>query len=126
MKYSDISELSDQLNGHVLGRAMRVAVGLCAVLTCVAASAQDDPLQQRRQELRSTVRQQGGYYPQQGANPVAPVNYNKPPINAPTSTSAENAAKPANLRHLSAEERTELRRQLARELRAQRGPSNAQ
>lgn len=92
------------MNTHV-GRLIfaRCTVGfavlsLAATLGSVSAWAQSDAApvagpDARRNELRMVVRQ-----PQQGA------------------TAAVNAAGP---RHLSAEERSQLRRQLTRELRAQ-------
>ncbi len=109
--------VSSQVRAFGSGLTLRVAAFLAAllasVIACSPAWAQDDPLQQRRQELRSTVRQQRG-------DGVAPVNFSK----QPNSGADNKAAGPVNLRHLTAEERTELRRQLARDLRAQRGPAN--
>jgi hypothetical protein len=105
-----------QGRGSSQTRALGMGFALGLALACLAASmaawGQDDPLQQRRQELRSTVRQQRG-------DGLATVTYNKPA----NSSAATNAAGPVNQRHLTAEERTELRRQLARDLRAQRGPA---
>jgi hypothetical protein len=73
-----------------------------------AQMVQADPqelLQQRRQELRSTVRQQQ----------LGPVLNTAVAVPA-TPASAVNANSP---RRLSMEEKTELRRQLARDMRAQ-------
>jgi hypothetical protein len=99
--------VGSQVRAFGSGLTLRVAAFLAAllasVIACSPAWAQDDPLQQRRQELR-----------------VAPVNFSK----QPNSGADNKAAGPVNLRHLTAEERTELRRQLARDLRAQRGPAN--
>jgi hypothetical protein len=117
MKYSNASTHNAHGQGLVSSQTralgLGLAVGLASLLACAAAWGQDDPLQQRRQELRSTVRQQG-------ADGVATVNYNK---QANSGTDSK-VAGPVNLRHLTAEERSELRRQLARDLRAQRGPGN--
>jgi hypothetical protein len=94
--------------------AVKVAVGVAAVVACMAASAQDNPqLQQRRQELRSTVRQQHAIV-------QAPASQNT------QSNSQDSAASAPTPRHLSADERTELRRQLTRDLRAQRSTGSAQ
>lgn len=94
----------------VLLRAL--ALGLLTATGCMSAWGQDDPLlQQRRQELRSMVRQQ---------QPVAAG----PSATLVQASGSDNAASAANQRHLSFEERTELRRQLARDLRAQRGTGN--
>jgi hypothetical protein len=89
--------------GWLISRSTRSAtctavLGLAAALGCAGAAAQADAAHlpdpnARRTELRSMVRQ-----PQQG-------------------TAANGKA--AELRHLSAEERSQLRRQLTRELRAQ-------
>jgi FKBP-type peptidyl-prolyl cis-trans isomerase (trigger factor) len=80
----------------------------------MAAWGQDDPqLQQRRQELRSTVRQQHAIV-QAPASQSTPIN------------SQDSAASIPAPRHLSAQERTELRRQLTRDLRAQRSTGSAQ
>jgi hypothetical protein len=118
MKYSNALAHTAHRQGLANSRAralgLGVTVGLASLLACAAAWGQDDPVQQRRQELRSTVRQQR-------ADGVATVNYNK---QASSGTDSK-AAGPVNLRHLTAEERTELRRQLARDLRAQRSPGNA-
>jgi Spy/CpxP family protein refolding chaperone len=78
--------------------ACTAVLGLAAALGCAGAAAQADAARMsdpnaRRTELRSMVRQ-----PQQGAT---------------------TSGKAAELRHLSAEERSQLRRQLTRELRAQ-------
>lgn len=117
MKYSNALTHHAHGQGLVICQiralGLGLTLGLASLLACTAAWGQDDPLQQRRQELRSTVRQQRG-------DGVATINYSKPA----TSGADNQAAGPANLRHLSAEERTELRRQLARDLRAQRGPGN--
>jgi hypothetical protein len=117
MKYSNAFTQNAHRQGLTSSRAkalgLGLTLGLASLLACSAAWGQDDPLQQRRQELRSTVRQQR-------ADGVATVNYNK---QANSGTDSK-AAGPVNLRHLTAEERTELRRQLARDLRAQRGPGN--
>ncbi len=78
------------------------AWGLVAVLACSSTLAQTEPQQQlRKQELRSAVRQVV-------ATPAGPRQ-----------TPAELAAD-ESLRHLNAQERSELRRQLTRDLRAQR------
>jgi hypothetical protein len=92
--------------------ARPLAVGVATVAACMAAWGQDD-LQQRRQELRSTVRQQHATVQAQ------------PQANAQNSGQDSATSAPAP-RHLSADERTELRRQLTRDLRAQRSTGSAQ
>jgi hypothetical protein len=78
------------------------AWGLVAALACSSTLAQTEPQQQlRKQELRSAVRQVV----------VTPAG--------PRQTPADLAAD-ENMRHLNAQERGELRRQLTRDLRAQR------
>lgn len=94
--------------------AKALAVGVATVLACMAAWAQEDPqLQQRRQELRSTMRQQHT------------IVQTLPQPNA-QSNSPDSATSAPMPRHLSADERTELRRQLTRDLRAQRSTGSAQ
>jgi hypothetical protein len=85
-----------------LTRALFLVVG--ALVVSMAAWGQSEPLALRRIELRSAVRQQQ-------ANNVAPVN------NANQTNNTVD--KPVNERHLSPDERLQLRHQLTRDLREQ-------
>jgi hypothetical protein len=88
-------------------------------LLCTAAVAHHDQQHLRQQELRSTVRQQ--------MDKPLPVRQNAPQsVSSVTAKAAAlasragiEAAADANARHLNAQERIELRRQLTRDLQAQ-------
>ena len=80
------------------------AWGLTSLVVSMAAWGQSEPLALRRLELRSAVRQQH-------ANNAASVN---------NATQTNNTVdKPVNERHLSPDERLQLRHQLTRDLREQ-------
>jgi hypothetical protein len=94
--------------------------GALSAMLCTAAVAHHDPQHLRLQELRSTVRQQM-------AQPLPARQITPQPVSSATAQAAAQAsqaglqaAADANARHLSAQERVELRRQLTRDLQAQR------
>jgi hypothetical protein len=92
--------------------------GALSALLCSAAAAHHDAQHLRQQELRSTVQQMAK---PAAAKPAAPVNQ---AAKAAAQAGVQSAAD-ANAHHLSAQERLELRRQLTRDLQAQRNPSDS-
>ncbi len=94
--------------------------GAVSAFLCSAAVAHHDPQHLRQQELRSTVRQQMALpMPARQSSPQ-PVSSSTAQAAAQASQAGIQAAADANARHLSAQERVELRRQLTRDLQAQR------
>jgi hypothetical protein len=108
-------------NGKNLGKNWGKNLGgALSAMLCTAAVAHHDPQHLRLQELRSTVRQQM-------AQPLPARQITPQPVSSATAQAAAQAsqaglqaAADANARHLSAQERVELRRQLTRDLQAQR------
>lgn len=94
--------------------------GAFSALLCNAAVAHHDVPHMRQQELRSTVRQQMATPQLARQSAPQPAKPAAAQAAAQASQAGIQAATDANARHLSAQERVELRRQLARDLQAQR------
>ncbi len=97
--------------------------GVLLALLCTTAVAHHDAQHLRQQELRSTVRQQmGNPVPVHQGVPASAIQFNQAQSAAQARIATE---ADANARHLSAQQRVELRRQLTRDLQAQRNPSSS-
>lgn len=95
-------------------------VSICSALLCTAAVAHHDPQHLRQQELRSTVRQQMAKPLPARQRDAQAASTAAAQAAAQASQAGIQAAADANARHLNSQERSELRRQLARDLQAQR------